>query len=238
MRHTQRGNILFLILLAVVLFAGLSYAVTSSTQGGGKNASSESLATTAGTILQTATLMENTVARLKLSGGCTDAMLSFEKIGVNTGYANNNAPPDKHCHVFDPAGGGMSWPSPPANAGSEPWFISGAAWFSQIGSGADYPPAAPDTSMELAAFLPIVSVDLCNELNAKLGNPAALAIDYILNSKFNGTYTVGNFIADDGGNAAGYKGRLTGCIQGRTGYYPYNATPSHPYFFYHILIAR
>ena len=64
----QRGNILFLILLAVVLFAALSYAVTSQ-RDGGKNASGESAKSHASALLQYAALVENTVHRMVMVGG-------------------------------------------------------------------------------------------------------------------------------------------------------------------------
>ncbi|MFZ5695163.1 MAG: hypothetical protein ACOY4N_05905 [Pseudomonadota bacterium] len=48
-----------MILLAVVLFAALSYAVTSSIQGGSKDGSSENIRTQAALIVGNATLAEN-----------------------------------------------------------------------------------------------------------------------------------------------------------------------------------
>jgi len=69
MRRT-RGNILFLILLAVVLFAALSYAVTSSMRGGGRDASSENLQAGAAAISQYVALLRIEVQRLMLMNDC------------------------------------------------------------------------------------------------------------------------------------------------------------------------
>ena len=66
---TQRGNILFLILLAVVLFAALSYAVTQGMRGGGKDAGPEKFKTLASQILQNVSLMENTMMRAMTVNG-------------------------------------------------------------------------------------------------------------------------------------------------------------------------
>ncbi|GBH32909.1 hypothetical protein, partial [Sphingobium xenophagum] len=61
--RSQRGNVLFLILLGVALFAALNYAVTSSMRGEGKSGSSESYELAVTQILQWATTLQHTVAR-------------------------------------------------------------------------------------------------------------------------------------------------------------------------------
>ena len=70
----QRGNILFLILLAVVLFAALSYAVTSSTQGGGRNASAERMSLDASQIIGDVGRWRTAMARLKMVDGYKQVM--------------------------------------------------------------------------------------------------------------------------------------------------------------------
>ncbi len=103
----ERGNILFLILLAVVLFAALSYAVTSSMRGNGKDASAEKAQLDQSVLDNFQAEMDGALLRLKTTGGCTDAQISYETpAGANV---NSNAPADKHCHVFSPLGAGVPW---------------------------------------------------------------------------------------------------------------------------------
>jgi len=111
----QRGNILFLILLAVVLFAALSYAVTSSMRGGGKDVSDETAQTGAAAIAQYVTLLRNEVQRLMMMNGCTAANLDWRHNyykrydGTNTGVTGTTAPsPKMGCAVFQAYGGPVS----------------------------------------------------------------------------------------------------------------------------------
>ncbi|PZP56228.1 MAG: hypothetical protein DI586_04405 [Micavibrio aeruginosavorus] len=109
----QSGNVLFLILIAVALFAALSYAVTSSTRSGGGSASKEKAKANAAAIVQYAATLRSGIQRMKINNGCIDTGLEFNNSvfqrndGTATNTANINAPFDKSCNLFDPAGGGM-----------------------------------------------------------------------------------------------------------------------------------
>lgn len=101
----QRGNALFLILIAVALFAALSYAITSSTRGGGSIAKEQATIDTA-VSQQCAAMVENGAQRLALFNGCDTAELSYElPDGTN---ANASAPADRSCHLFAEEGAGLS----------------------------------------------------------------------------------------------------------------------------------
>jgi hypothetical protein len=64
----QRGNALFLILIAVVLFAALAYAITQSNRGGGSDINTEKFALEYARLQQYASLAASELMRLELSG--------------------------------------------------------------------------------------------------------------------------------------------------------------------------
>mgnify|MGYP000281739355 CR=1 FL=1 len=116
MHLKQRGNILFLILLAVVLFAALSYAVTSQ-RDGGKNASPEAAKSQASALLQYGALVENTVHRMVMVGGVKPEHLDFKSAGISDSGLNGNTNClTSACKVFDPAGGGIKAQGTPLSA--------------------------------------------------------------------------------------------------------------------------
>jgi hypothetical protein len=104
---TEHGNVLFLILIAVALFAVLSYAVTNSTRGSG-DISQEKADLIASQLLQFGSSMEAAITRMRISNGCSEVEISTEHSGVyGTDFINPSAPASRKCHLFDPAGGGL-----------------------------------------------------------------------------------------------------------------------------------
>lgn len=119
-RFFQGGNVLFLILIAVALFAALSYAVTQSSNSAGNNASAEQAEVAAGQLIQYANLIRFGVQRLQISNGCSDTEISFQRDWDGDGTIEDNnddafnpfSPTDNRCHIFDPAGANISYVAP------------------------------------------------------------------------------------------------------------------------------
>lgn len=66
----ENGNALFLILIAVALFAALSYAITNSRRGGG-NIDRETATLNAASLVQMTTLLRSAADRMVLFGTTT-----------------------------------------------------------------------------------------------------------------------------------------------------------------------
>lgn len=160
-KSKDSGNALFLILIAVALFAALSYAVTSSGRGDG-TASDEKLLIAASQVLQHAAMVEQAVNRVKIINNCTDEMISFDTAAPWTG--NPLSPSDFSCHLYRPEGGGITRPKPPPGIVTTPTGYSVERGLSFVGVGGQ------DNCRDAAFTLSNVTEDFCNAINKLLGH--------------------------------------------------------------------
>ena len=122
--HSCRGNVLFLILIAVALFAALSYAVAISTRSGVSNTDNEKYGLIADQILQFAASVRITRDRMQMMGGYDQV-----RFGVLNGsddsliYSGQNSTAGKAGGIFDPLpnGGGLAKLKTPSSWLSPAW---------------------------------------------------------------------------------------------------------------------
>lgn len=161
----QKGNVLFLILIAVALFAALSYAVTQSSRSGG-DASKETNVINTASLTQYPNSVRTSVLRLIISG--IDPLdIQFNKpdqFDTGGGFAEFKA----NRGVFHPQGGGAAYQQVPANlteAGSVlDWkfnanFEIPLLGLSQTSSG---------NGNDLIAFADGVTQSICGRVNKEL----------------------------------------------------------------------
>lgn len=118
--HYQTGNILFLILIAVALFAALSYAVTSSSRSSSSGVSAEQTKIGVNRMLQHASAIEQAITKMRVINGCTESQISAysELWETPSDYNNTSAPADGRCNIYHPNGGGIAWQKPPESVTS------------------------------------------------------------------------------------------------------------------------
>lgn len=113
MNIPQRGNILFLILLAIILFAALSYVVTSSTRvSDQKGMSKEAANAAAGTITGWFSTLDAAIIRMSTTGGVDPLKIDFrdaanKNANLSGGYSyNGDLCSDASCELYATGGGG------------------------------------------------------------------------------------------------------------------------------------
>lgn len=100
----QRGNILFLILLAVVLFAALTYAVTGSQREKVTNITKERAEAFASVLIQNASLMEQTMMRSMTVDGTKDFWFDMRGTYSQSSSGNSNCTIPS-CKIYSSIGG-------------------------------------------------------------------------------------------------------------------------------------
>ncbi len=158
-RQAEKGNVLFLILIAVALFAALSYVVTQSTRSGGGSTEREKNILSSAQMTQYPTALRTSIIRMVLAG------VAIENVRFNS--PGNFGTISVSQLVFHPQGGGATFQQAPSELSST--GNSALAWhynanFDVPGIGIDGP-----GGNDVIAFLPGVSSGVCKQVNEELG---------------------------------------------------------------------
>lgn len=196
----QTGNVLFLILIAIALFAGLSYVVTGSLRSSGSEPVQKEIANVdASEVTNYAVSLRTAITRMKTVNNCLDTQISFEGPpfdGSDVNYVNPSAPVNFFCHVFHQSGGGAVRQTPPpgVNDGSD-YVFTGRLPVGALGVAGD---------PELIMILPNAILNACISVNMRAGgnltqNPPQDSGDAIFAGQFfQGNYTAGDIIENSG----------------------------------------
>lgn len=225
---TAAGNALLIVLIGIILFAALMFALTRNRPSGALSAENATLY--AQQITSYADKMAGAVQSVMLLNGCLGTQINFANTTVG-GYTNASAPANKKCDIFDAKGGGMNFEAPPPEALTTAgnYFFAGNVCVDNMGTG----PAATCSgdglaNEDLVMFLPFVSLEVCEAINRTLENTAAMLEDgngFDNSTKFTGTYVDGFDLGATTYSAACYKS--TGGILG-----------NNKYHFYYVLSPR
>lgn len=168
-RKGERGNVLFLILIAVALFAALSYAVTSSSRSGGGDANEESALVRSAQITQYPSSVRTSMIRMMVSQSVDPTDMIFAGPSDFSTACDDLTVERPNC-VFHPGGGGATKTNVPADmmtgATAGEWYFSANYEIVDIGTS---DPAASDAGNDIIAFLPGITGGLCDKINEELG---------------------------------------------------------------------
>jgi hypothetical protein len=206
----SKGNALFLILIAVALFAALSYAVTQSGRGGG-SIDKETAMISGSTVANYVARARSVVMRMRLTG-CSETELSFEKSpfdGSDTDYVNGGAPGDFSCHFYHQSGGGVEELDP----NSIPGLTTGSSEVEVYGGplvpGAGQWIDVVGTAVDLTMFIRGIQPEACDQINQSMGLSQTYTDNGDLDvNPFQGTYVLADFVDacydSTAGNCASY----------------------------------
>lgn len=228
-RDAERGNVLFLILIAVALFAALSYAVTTGSRSGGNDGSSETNLIDSAQVIQFPAGVGNSIVRMLIAGTSVDEL----RFNMPSEFDDLDTP---SIGVFHPSGGGAIYiAAPPGVMASDTagvWSFNGDMEIPDIGTnGVD--------GNDIIAFLAGIKQSICKKINEEHGLGTTIPV---LNGDRSGDYT--KRMIDDGttdyilpttdmpdidDGSATFEGQPFGCFQNAGG---------GDYVYYHVVVER
>lgn len=232
------GNVLFLILIAVALFAALSYAVTNSSKGGGSSISKDKAKLIASEIVQYAVSVEQAVARMQVISKVPEYGFDFSFSGFSGSAANTTCTNDE-CKLFHSAGGSIPGKLLPKDAWHQTNTTMQNTWqgkvYFAVVNVQDVGSDLPDLVMYYPGVDPSICVALDNLLkisldgtgDAPFDHPGAGTVNYSGNLTSFPTVPPGTVLGD---TASAIVGERTFCVD--------FSNSNSNYFFYHVLLAR
>lgn len=210
----ERGNVLFLILIAVALFAALSYAVTQSSRSGGDTGRETNILNSA-QITQYPNQIRTGILRQVIDG--TDPL----NILFNPPPFTNLDPATLRVGVFHPQGGGAVFQNasgdfmdPTGTNTAGEWYYNYEFEVNNIGLSSSTISGSPGN--EIIAFLPAISLSVCQRINVEAGITANITdAPPILDGNRSGTATGGyrvNVVDTNGATAGGITAAPTGDV--------------------------
>lgn len=160
--NEQKGNVLFLILIAVALFAALSYAVSSSNRAGSGNITEQQAQLAADGIFQQAAAAQQALMRMQVSGGYR---LEDIEYAPSTTLVLNSACASAACRLFHPQGGGLINVKPPRYAWRDPNSIWADKYVIILLSVEGVGTAAPD----IVFLTQGLNLSVCENINKRMG---------------------------------------------------------------------
>ncbi len=223
-RNNERGNVLFIILIAIALFGALSYTIANMMRSGSPQAvSKEQSKIYAAEIIDYGNVIRQATQNM-LINGCDKEEISFTQ---NSGDAYEHSPAaSTKCKLFETKGGAVNFDpiTPDINDGSF-YIFTGAHAAENIGSTCTNA-ACADLLMVLENLKKPVCLAINNRLD--ISNPGFDAPNDAggVLTPFNGTFTYGNVLFDED---AALDGRTAGCFRD---------TPGNTYSYFRVLMAR
>ncbi len=163
---SESGNVLFLILIAVALFAALSYAVTQSSRSSPGGTDDETGLISSAQVTQYPASVRTSIMRMVINGTSVESLLfnapSTFATMTGAGESTSNA-------VFHPDGGSATFMAAPPevmeSGAQTDWIFSAAYQIEYIGT----TDSTDESANDIIAFLPGVKKSICKRMNEQLG---------------------------------------------------------------------
>ncbi|MGM0422000.1 MAG: hypothetical protein ACQEQL_02765 [Pseudomonadota bacterium] len=214
--NQQRGNALVIVLLALALFAALSFTITSSSRDSStKLITDKEMNMAVQDLLRHAVNIENAIDNMRMLNNVSPAEISFESADAPYDYSNGNCGSDI-CKIFSVSGGGIPWQDPPAEviagitppAGKDSYQFFGSDPI--YGHGSDGT-SAGDSDLYILTF---VNAEACKAINKSVGLPHGESAVLTAGPRFQGSYSYSGTVLDN----ANLNGHKAFCADSGSGY--------------------